>query len=112
MTGRSRKRSCLSKKMRSRSILRGGPAGSAEYLAANATGHGYSCDEIPWAVRADAECGTGGTAVNSLLRFSFAVALQRGFWVVFVLSVATLVMIGFLRDVPMAGSTQDPPTIS
>lgn len=53
-----------------------------------------------------------GTAVNSSLRFSFAVALQRGFWVVFVLSVATLVMIGFLRDVPMAGSTQDPPTIS
>jgi len=53
-----------------------------------------------------------GTVVNSSLRFSFAVALQRGFWVVFVLGMATLVMTGFLRDVPMTGSTQELPTIS
>src|SRR5579859_1411770 len=41
------------------SILHGGPADSAECLAANTTGRGYSCDEIPWAVRADTGCGTG-----------------------------------------------------
>ena len=46
-----------------------------------------------------------GAVVNSSLHLSLAVALQRGFWVVFVLSGATLLMAFFLRDVPMATST-------
>lgn len=48
-----------------------------------------------------------GAVVNSSLRFSFAVALQRGFWVVFVLSVTTLVMTFFIRDVPMTRSRKE-----
>jgi MFS family permease len=46
-----------------------------------------------------------GAVVNSSLHLSLAVALQRGFWVVFVLSGATLLMAFFLKDVPMATST-------